>query len=483
LSHQAGVHALRAGVDVVFNDDTITYPRSFRGNYSFSLLENFLSGNYSGFTQTFGDPVVSQTNPNVGMYAQDEWRVGSSLTLNLGLRYDLQFLTPINTDTNNVSPRVGFAWSPSASPDLVVRGSAGLFFDRVPLRAVANAILSAGNTTDLNNLHQPSVSGLIPTQAGAPIFPNILPAQILTTTLVDFTTMDKDLQNAYSKQASIEVERVIARGLTASAGYQYLRGANLLMSVNQNVPTCVAAGTNNGCRPNTSYRNNSRYSSVAESTYHGLHLSLVQRPSTWASVRATYTLSKSMNNVGEAFFSSPVDPTDIMRDWGRSDDDQRHRLVINGTVNTPMDAATTAWEHLAHGFQVSSFLQYYSSLPFNITSGVQNLQGTTSRPLAAGATAVPNFDVRAVNLISRNAGSGSDFFTLNLRVSRFFRIAGDVKVEGLVEGFNLTNHVNVLTRNTNFGPGAYPTNPVSTFNQITAVGDPRSFQFGLRLTF
>ena len=93
------------------------------------------------------------------MYAQDEWRVGSQLTLNLGLRYDLQFLEPINTDTNNVSPRVGFAWSPSASHDLVVRGNAGLFFDRVPLRAVANAILSAGNTTDLSNLHQPSVVG------------------------------------------------------------------------------------------------------------------------------------------------------------------------------------------------------------------------------------------------------------------------------------------------------------------------------------
>ncbi len=369
LSHQAGTHALRAGVDVVVNADTITYPRSFRGNYAFSSLANFLIGNYSGFTQTFGDPVVSQTNPNVGMYVQDEWRVGSSLTLNLGLRYDLQFLEPIDTDTNNVSPRLGFAWSPGGSQDLVVRGSAGLFFDRVPLRAVANAILSAGNTTDLNNLHQPSVSGLIPTQAGAPTFPNILPAQVLTTTLVDFTTMDRNLQNAYSRQASIEVERVLARGLTASVGYQYLRGDNLLMSVNQNVATCVAAGTNNGCRPNSSYRNNSQYSSVAESTYHGLHLSLVQRATSWASVRATYTLSKSMNNVGEAFFSSPVDPTDIMRDWGRSDDDQRHRLVLNGTVNTSMAPATTTWEHISHGFQVSSFVQYYSSLPFNITSG------------------------------------------------------------------------------------------------------------------
>jgi hypothetical protein len=214
-----------------------------------------------------------------------------------------------------------------------------------------------------------------------------------------------------------------------------------------------------------------------------LHLSLVQRPTKWANVRLAYTLSKSMNNVGEAFFSSPVDPTNIMRDWGRSDDDQRHRLVVNGTVNTPMDAASTAWEHLTHGFQVSSLVQYYSALPFNITSGVPNLQGTTSRPLANGATTLPNFDVRAVSLIPRNAGTGSDFLTLNLRVSRMFRVGGAVRVEGLVEAFNVTNRVNAVTRNTNFGPGAYPTNPVSTFNQITAVGDPRTFQFGVRITF
>src|SRR4030095_13608348 len=123
-SHQAGPHALRAGVDFLVNATTITYPRASRGSYSFSSLATFLTGNYSGFTQTFGDPVVSQTNPNVGVYAQDEGRVGSNLTLNLGLRYDLQFLDSIETDTNNVSPRVGFAWSPSASQDVVVRGSA-----------------------------------------------------------------------------------------------------------------------------------------------------------------------------------------------------------------------------------------------------------------------------------------------------------------------------------------------------------------------
>jgi len=260
-------------------------------------------------------------------------------------------------------------------------------------------------------------------------------------------------------------------------------GEKLLMSINQNVPTCVAAGTNNGCRPNATYRNNGQYSSVASSSYHGLHLSFVQRPTTWANVRFTYTLSKAMNNVGEAFFSSPVDPTDITRDWGRSDDDQRHRLMINGGVNTSMAPGTTAWEHISHGFQVSGMLQYYSALPFNITSGVASLQGTTGRPLANGATAPANFDVRTVSFIPRNAGIGSDFFSLNARVSRAFRISSGVRVEGLVEGFNLTNRTNNLTRNAVFGAGTYPTNPSTTFNQITAVGDPRTFQFGVRMTF
>ena len=80
---------------------------------------------------------------------QDEWKVNPRVTLNAGIRYDLQFLDTINTDTNNISPRSGVAWSPFDVDDDRDRGSAGVFFDRVPLRALANALLSAGNTTDV----------------------------------------------------------------------------------------------------------------------------------------------------------------------------------------------------------------------------------------------------------------------------------------------------------------------------------------------
>jgi hypothetical protein len=136
-----------------------------------------------------------------------------------------------------------------------------------------------------------------------------------------------------------------------------------------------------------------------------------------------------------------------------------------------MEPATTTWERISHGFQLSGMLQAYSAPPFNITSGVTTIQGTTGRPTVNGA------------FIERNAGVGSRFFNLSARVSRAFRLAGRVELEAVAEGFNLTNHRNVTLRNGNFGSGAYPTNPLPNFNQILAVGEPRSFQFGARLRF
>ena len=472
LSHQRSAHALRAGIDFLYNDDLITFPRSVRGSYTFSSLANFLAGTYNnaGFGQTFGISELAQTNPNLGVYVQDEWKITPALTLNAGIRYDLQWLETIALDTNNISPRVGMAWSPFESRRMVVRASAGVFYDRVPLRALANALMSAGNTTTATDLRQFAVA-LSPTQAGAPVFPNILTEAVATTTLPNLTTMDGDLQNANSRQASVEIEQQVGEQTTIAVGYAYLRGANLLMSVNQNVPSCVASGNNNGCRPNPSFANNSQYSSVGESEYDGVHVSLTQRTQGWGHYRVSYTLSKAMNNVGEFFFSSPIDPTDLSKDWGRSDNDQRHRLVINGSLNTSTAPAEGVWEHVTHGFQIGGMLQFYSAPPFNITSGVTTIQGTAGRPIVNG------------EFIPRNSGEGTAFFSLGARISRVFHITGRVQFEALVEGFNLTDRANVITRNTNFGPGAYPTNPSPSFNQITAVGEPRSFQFGARVRF
>ncbi len=473
FSYQSGVHAFRAGIDFLYNDTNITFPRSVRGSYSFSSLANFLNGTYnnSGFTQTFGATRVAQANPNAGIYVQDEWKIFPRLTLNLGLRYDLQFLKSINTDSNNVSPRAGFAWSPFESRRTIVRGSYGLFYDRVPLRALANALLSAGNTADVASLNQLSVS-LSPTQSGAPVFPNILSGlSVPAGVLFNLSTMNRDMQNAYSEQGSFEIEQQLGQHSSLSAGYEHVRGLHLIIAVNQNVPTCAAAGANNGCRPNSAYGNNSQYSPAADSHYDGLHVSFVQKPVRWGSYRISYTYSKALDNVGEFFFSAPVNNYDIWQDYSRSDDDQRHRLVFNGTVHSSFGKASTPWQRVSHGFQLGGILQYYSALPFNVTTGSTTVQGTAARPVVNGA------------FISRNDGSGFDFVNVNARVSRTFQLGERLRMEGIAEAFNLMNHTNGVTLNSTFGPGAYPVSPLPSFRQMTAAADPRSLQFALRFSF
>ena len=473
LAVQEGAHAIRLGVDFLYNDDTITFPRTIRGSYAFSSLANFLAGTYnsSGYTQTFGVTQIHQTNPNVGFYAQDEYKVTPSFTLNLGLRYDLQFLQSIETRKANVSPRAGFAWLPFGSRKTVVRGGYGLFYDRIPLRALANALLSAGNTTTVSNLQQFSIS-LSPTQAGAPVFPGILAGPASTAgVLFNFSTMDPHLRNADSEQGSFEIEQQIGSNGSLSVGYQHVRGLHLIVSVNQNVPACVAAGTNNGCRPNPNFGNDSQYSSAADSRYDGLHVSYLQRPVKWGNYRVSYTYSKALDNVGEFFFSAPINNYNLWQDYGRSDDDQRSRLSFEGSAHTPTAKATTTWEKLTHGFRLASALTAYSPLPFNITTGANTIQGTGGRPTLNGV------------FINRNAGEGHAILNLSARLSRTFAVGERMRLQALAEMFNTLNHVNVVTLNGVFGTGAYPANSSPSFGQITAVNDPRTAQFGLRLSF
>ena len=116
-------------------------------------------------------------------------------------------------------------------------------------------------------------------------------------------------------------------------------------------------------------------------------------------------------------------------------------------------------------------LQWYSALPFNITSGVTTVQGTAGRPIVDGAVHPSEHRHRRRFLQPEHAGEP-------LVPDR-----GTVRAEGIAEAFNLTNRRNDLTRNGNFGAGAYPANPAPTFNQITAVGEPRTVQLAVRVRF
>ena len=460
VSSQRGAHSPKAGVDFLYNRVNILFPGAVQGVYAFNSLNNFLIGNYNTFQQAFGAPSQVQSNPNVGFFGQDEWRVRSNFTVNAGLRYDLQFLPdPIQTDTNNLAPRLGFAYAPG-NRKTVIRASFGIYYDRIPLRATSNALQRDGSKY--------VVVQLAPIQAGAPVFPNVLAAQPATLiTKPNITRIDANIENSYSQQTNVQVERELHGNALISVGYLHLRALHIIASRNVNVPTAPAsAGIPNFGRPDPNWGNIGRFESAGDSYYNGLIVSFNKRAARWTSVRASYTLSKTTDDAGNFFFSTPQNNFNLREDMGRSDNDQRHRLVISGTIEAPREISGSGFQGALHGFQLSYIFTYASRLPFNILLGSDRNLDTNNNDRPVG--------------VGRNTGRGFDFASFDLRLSRRFRITERVRLDVLAEGFNLFNRANFGVPNNTFGSGV---TPLPTFGQPTAAFDPRQFQFGLKLSF
>src|SRR6185369_14328478 len=324
ISTQRGAHSLKFGGDFLYNRVNILFPGALQGVYSFNSLNSFLSGNYFSYQQAFGAPSQVQSNPNFGAFIQDEWRVRPDLTLNAGLRYDAQFLPePIQTDSNNFAPRVGMVYAPG-DRKTVIRASIGLYYDRIPLRATSNALQRDGSKF--------LVVQLSPTQPGAPVFPNVLSVQPATlTTKPNITRIDPAIDVSYSHQANLQIERELPGNAVVSVGYLHLRARHVILSRNVNVPTVPAsAGIPNLGRPDPNWGNISRFEGSGNSYYDGMVVSFNKRAQ-WANVRVSYTLSKTIDDAGNFFFSSVQDNFNIRDDRGLSDNDQRHRLVASGS--------------------------------------------------------------------------------------------------------------------------------------------------------
>ena len=446
-------HNLKFGAEFLYNDLNIGFPGAIQGVYTFTNTANFLSGNYSQFQQAFGAATQAQKNPNFGVFVQDEWKPRTDLTLNFGVRYDLQFLPdPIETAKNNIAPRFGFAYSPDGKT--VVRGSFGLYYDRIPTRATSNALQRDGSKY--------IVAILSRTSPGAPIFPNVLAAApSVLTTKPSITRIDPNIENSASQQANLQIERELPFNASLSVGYLYLRGQHIILSRNVNVPRCTAAVDANLCRPDPNFGNISRYEGSGDSYYNGLVASFNKRQGDWATVRFSYTLSKSIDDAGNFFFSSPQNNFNLRGERGLSDNDQRQRLTISGTFNTPQAIGNEFVRKTFGGFQLSYIYTYASKLPFNVLAG-SDLNGDS------------NNNDRPLNL-GRNTGRGFDFSSFDLRLSRRFQMTERLNLELLAEGFNLFNRANYTVPNN--------TMTSATFGKPTATFDPRQIQFGFRLNF
>jgi hypothetical protein len=195
-----------------------------------------------------------------------------------------------------------------------------------------------------------------------------------------------------------------------------------------------------------------------------------QQAGKWATLRVSYTYAKALDTAGNFFFSTPQDNFNIAAEKGRSDNDQRHRLAVSGTLMSPDGASQHLRDHLWHGWQLSYFYQHASALPFNILTGADTNKDTNTNDRPAG--------------VARNAGVAYPFDSLDVRLERTFRFGDRWRLAAMVDGFNILNHTNFQLPNNVFGTGPYPGVPANPlFGQPTSAADPRQVQLGLKVTF
>ncbi len=515
VSYFIGNHQLKTGFDFsTINNVNEALPLHFGGRYIFAAalpgalfglpvptinaIQAVGLGLPAAYVQGYGSPTNSYRVSDLSVFVQDDWRLTSTLTLKLGLRYQNQYWPDVEytvrgidpyrfpTDNTNVAPRLSFAWDPLGDKRTSIHGAYGIFFDNhiTALSGITNLINGTTNVrTFVAQLPNP-----LPIAAwnapGRRLPEAALPAGYPSLEI----SIDPGLETPYAHHASIGVDRELPGQLGLSASVVYARGFEQLGTIDFNpIVPALGAGRRpedvNGV-PSTS-ASILQYSSFGETWYRGLTVSASKRFSNRYQFLASYTLSKAEDNSTDfqsAFIPQsngagrnrqdltgvPVgfNPDD---ERGPSTQDQRHRFVFSGLYIAPANV------------QISSIITVASGRPYNILAGVDlngDGNGGAFPPDRARANAAD-----PASSVGRNGGTLPNQATVDLRVSRRFPLGGRVHLDGIFEVFNLFNRTNYTEINNIFGTGAYPASPVPTFGQFTQAGSPLQMQLAVKLNF
>jgi hypothetical protein len=384
--------------------------------------------------------VFAYCNPNAivttfdaGLYAQDDWRIRSNITLSLGLRFETQ--NDIY-DHGDWAPRLGIAWGVrgrNAPPILVIRGGIGIFYDRFQSGQILQAERLNGVTQQQYIINNPicftETASAVKGQANQPFSPSMVPScGTVTSGSSAIYQISPRLRAPGTLQSAVSVERQLAKSATLSVTYLNSRGYDQLLTINTNAPDLVTL-----VRPNPAAGNIYQYVSEANFKQNQLIVNTNIRAGTKVQLFGYYTLNYA-NSDTSGVSSFPSNSYDISQDYGRASFDTRQRLFVGGSIAMP------------YAFRLSPFMVASSGSPFNITvptdpNGVFNLRpvfasaatcanpGTVSgttycTPLGTFNDTLPS---AGQPLIPINYGTGPAHVTLNLRLSKTFGFGPKLK--------------------------------------------------------
>ena len=532
VTHIIGDHTIRGGVDYLRQISTQLAPADIRGtlNYSattdFTSLANFIDdfGGASGsVNRVFGDPVYNPALHRIGVFVQDRWKATDNLTFTAGLRYE-NFGTPFNSlrtpaytglfnvdpitragafsqpnqvakDTNNFSPSVGFAYTPSYSGGIggfifgekksVIRAGYNIGYDSFFNNIASNAAASSPN--QIGFLLNSTATATAPRGLNnfSSRFPTVSPA---ISAIAPQTLITPNLRNPYYQRYSLGFQRELPYSVVLDVSFVGSKGTNLFINEDANPlvrpelrvtpagQTANLSGRLDNLQGARTVRTNG-----GDSNYNSGQLELRRRFAGNFTLTGSYTFSKLINNADEVFavglgstngsFSAiPAVFGGQANDRGLSVDDRTHRAAFTYVVESPFYRDQQgALGRILGGFQISGVTTFESGVPFSVTNGfdADGIGGAADRPTfnpngQRGVRAVPvvnaqGFITGYINpeiVIARNAaGAPTAFAPIDPNTAQF--IVNPTFVPGLAGS---VVRVGNLGRNTERTPSVYNTN-------------------------
>ena len=460
------------------------------------------------------------SSSHIAGFIQDDWAVGARVSLNLGLRYELDTdvnnqsrvgeLNPIvlpfvkgdrRRDLNNLGPRAGLAFR--AGPSTTVRAGYGTYFDRIVLQIQSLERGLDGRALPVevragNLFFTDPVTGRFP--AFAPTVSNPFAGFILLGAGASgINIIDSHLQNPTVHEFNVGVDRAF-QGVQLRVDAVHNEGTNFLIgrTVGE-VFNPVVGGPDRVVNIESS----------ARTKYDALLVSAERRFDGGHAFRLGYTLAKALNYANDdqiPFLNGPIDPTDLARESGPAPNDRRHRLVVSGQTVLPGQVRLSGLWTLSSGVPMDIMMPDGQTRIPSLQRNAGGRQFTSASELndfVRRTNAAGGINGVLLPTVSGGARFSDTFNALDARFSRVFAVGQRVRFEPMVELFNVFDVTNILgTTNVNYSGYAnvltrdsedpssqgYLTSrqfgtPVTTAGGVFGSGGPRALQLAVRVTF
>lgn len=449
LNVTAGQHHLSVGSSVHTVQLDARLAGRYNGIYLFPTLADFLRGAPDVFLQAFGDPRTNPTTTPIGFWIQDRWQPLSGLSVEAGVRYDLQRLPAgFSSPYRNIAPRLGLAFRPRGRGNLVFRAAFGLFYDRYPLAYLNEAIQKDG----VRGAEQYLAGGLA-VQAFAVARGGPLAAPLPGVALSRYRA-DPHFPATYSRKMTAGVERSFGKNTTFTTEFASVYGFHLprIRNIAGTLPPAY------------------QLEPTSRSSYNGASLSLNRRMSKELTFLLAYNLGRTFDDASD-YDEQPLDPRNLRQDWARSRQHQAHRLAASAVFELPVEELhAPAWlRQPLERLTVAPIVTAGSGRPLNALDSTDAFR-TGAYPISA----------RPFGL-ARNPFFGPGTFSFDLRVMKHIWIKKDRMVlQTGVESFNLTNHSNPARLSPYFAAGGQR---LGSYRQAVETLNARQFQLVFQIEY